>query len=349
MKYEIRNMKWGKCAAAVTIFSFTLHISHFTFADVGTTSAQFLELPVGARAIAMGSAQGAVSGDASGLYFNPATLSTLEGGNITFMHAGYFEESAYQCAALSQNLGRFGTWGLGVQRMTYGEFQDVDNTGQILGTTFSPNDLGVTLGVGKSFNNRTDGGVAVKYISSKIKASASTMAYDFGLRFRANARWAFSASASNFGGGLQYQQVEDDLPQTFRLGSAYKTGRWVSAGDIVLPKGADAFAAIGTEYSFPLSASVLSVRAGYNTRHTDSELEGLAGMNVGLGVHFGRILIDYAFSPYGELGDVHRASVGFSWGGGHGSNATTPRQKKEKRSRSRRGGPLRPEPRQGPL
>ena len=43
----------------------------------GTSSAQFLKIPAGARAFALGGAFSAASGDISALYWNPAGAATL--------------------------------------------------------------------------------------------------------------------------------------------------------------------------------------------------------------------------------------------------------------------------------
>ncbi|MEN8208053.1 MAG: hypothetical protein ABFR50_02260, partial [Candidatus Fermentibacteria bacterium] len=43
----------------------------------GTAGFAFLQVPVGARAVAMGGAFTSVSGDPMGLYWNPATLAGL--------------------------------------------------------------------------------------------------------------------------------------------------------------------------------------------------------------------------------------------------------------------------------
>ncbi|MFA6542771.1 MAG: UPF0164 family protein, partial [Bacteroidota bacterium] len=43
----------------------------------GTTAGTFLEIPVGARAIALGSAYSGIADDASSLYWNPAGAARL--------------------------------------------------------------------------------------------------------------------------------------------------------------------------------------------------------------------------------------------------------------------------------
>ncbi|MCK5358810.1 MAG: hypothetical protein KAJ48_10475, partial [Elusimicrobiales bacterium] len=72
----------GACAVCMSFVSAGI----FSKDAIGTTGGQFLELPVGARGVAMGSAQGAAE-DASAIYYNPANLAGLRGINVTFMHA----------------------------------------------------------------------------------------------------------------------------------------------------------------------------------------------------------------------------------------------------------------------
>ncbi len=65
------------CALAFLICISPLNLmaeSYFNKEAIGTTSADFLNLPIGARAAAMGGAYTAISEDASGIFWNPAGL-----------------------------------------------------------------------------------------------------------------------------------------------------------------------------------------------------------------------------------------------------------------------------------
>ena len=66
------------------------------------------------------------------------------------------------------------------------------------------------------------------------------------------------------------------------------------------------WAAAGGEYS-PVRS--LTVRAGYRWIGQDDGLEGLRGVTAGLGFSTGRIGIDYAFQPFGDMGASHRIAV----------------------------------------
>src|SRR5579872_2349212 len=75
----------------------------------GTTTADFLNLGVGARAVAMGGAYVAAADDATALYWNPACLTVLRGGSISLMHAAYVASSYFDYAAVAHDLDRKST------------------------------------------------------------------------------------------------------------------------------------------------------------------------------------------------------------------------------------------------
>jgi hypothetical protein len=290
-------------------------IRHSLFADAGETGAQFLELPIGARAIAMGGAHAAVARDGTALHYNPAALATLDGGNVTAMYGAYFEDMSNQHLAVAHDFGLYGAWALSYQGMAYGDFDRTDNTGQLLGS-FKPKDQSFGVGMGKTLGKRWDVGGGVKMINSEITEQASAVALDVGARARFR-HIALALSAANLGTGIKYRETEDDLPMTLRFGTAFhalEEGRWITAADIIAPAGTDPYAALGTEYGFMVARSTMAVRGGYNTRTSGSDLNGITGFSAGFGLDVIGITLDYAWAPFGDLGDTHRVSLGYRWG-----------------------------------
>src|SRR5205814_753634 len=100
----------------------------FSSDNRGTTTANFLKLGAGARAVSMGEAYTAVSNDATALFWNPAGLARLpeHGGSATFMHAPYVESSFYDYGAFAQGLGDVGAWGASVQYFSAGKITETD-------------------------------------------------------------------------------------------------------------------------------------------------------------------------------------------------------------------------------
>jgi len=69
-----------------------------------------------------------------------------------------------------------------------------------------------------------------------------------------------------------------------------------------------AYWSLGAEYWVSPN---LAVRGGYQFGHGADQLQSqFVGLGVGLGIKFSRFTMDYAFLPYGDLGNTHRITVG---------------------------------------
>lgn len=285
----------------------------FSSSGVGTTTAGFLKLGAGARAVAMGEAYSAVADDATALYWNPAALTRIEKRSATFMHAAYLDSSFFDYGAYGQNLGKKGSFGIGVQYFSAGKITETDLTGTETGS-FTPSDLAVSLGYAREVGGFSLG-LAGKFVRSKILASAQTGAADFGVLsplYKKRLRLAFAAQ--NLGGKMKFEQESEDLPLVLRLGSSYKvTDRWLAALDLGFPKDNDPFAALGTEYLLPVKDDWrVALRAGFNSR-TLGDVDGFTGTSFGLGLGLGGLGVDYGFLPFGSIGLTHRISLSYKF------------------------------------
>lgn len=281
---------------------------------VGTTGAQFLELPVNARAIAMGSAYSAITEDASALYYNPAALASVKGNDVVLMHALYFQSMKYSYGAAAIKRGDW-AFGLQAQHLSAGSIDEIDNTGSATGSAFTPRDLAIGAGVSRTIGMFSVGG-GMKYVSSKLYDTASTVAFDVGSLMRTG-KFAFSLSMANIGKGLKFISTQDSLPFTTRAGAGYLGENFTLSADIAAPKGADMYLATGGEYRVARSQELglgMALRAGYNSRTSGSKLGGMTGFNAGGGLLFDNFAFDYAWSPFGDLGSAHYFSLHINWG-----------------------------------
>lgn len=292
--------------------------SNFSSDAIGTTGAQFLELPVGARAIAMGSAAGAVADDATAIYYNPAGLASVEYTNLSFMQAFYFGDISYQFGAVATKFPNKKVLAFGLQYLRPGEMEKVDNTGKFTDDSFKPYDLALTVGYAKRIDMLgIDVGIAGKYIRSQIDKAAVTSALDAGVRFKVTSKVTMSGSLLNLGSGLVYHERTSSLPTSVRIGSAFNLPRNILlSADLIAPKGASMHLALGAEHCVYTMVNTenmeilrLLLRGGYNGRNTSSKLGRVTGLSAGIGFEFSTWMIDYAWSSFGELDPVHRISL----------------------------------------
>lgn len=301
--------------------------------DSGTTTAQFLKLGADARAAGMAQAARALAEDATAVYWNPAGLAGLQRRHATVTHAVYLQDVFYDFMAYAQPvesvLGRgvrerelrtspLGSIGVGVMYLNAGRFGELDNTGAQTGATFIPQDLAVMAAWGGSVTRNLDLGLGVKYIASRIHAAAATGAVDAGGRWR----WKFlgrpaviSFSVHNAGGNLRYNDSEETLPTTVSGGAALKLTRdWSLSAEMLAPRDGRIYGVVGTEMRWRFDGdSAAALRAGYNGLPSSREMGGFTAVTAGGGWQAKRFGVDYAWTPFGRLGDIHRFTLSFSF------------------------------------
>lgn len=293
--------------------------SSFSKSARGTTTAQFLRLGVGARAIGMGEAYSTLADDASAIYWNPAALTQINGGAVTVMHALYLESISFDFVGYGQRIGS-GAVGAGLQYLSAGKLPETDMAGTETGS-ISPSDMAASIGGAYRFGeDKFAVGIAGKYIRSQVATSASTFASDAGIllpKFRLfGKRPRISLVAANIGGKLKFDTDSEQLPMLLKAGVACRvTPSWDMAFEEGAPKDDQPYSAVGTEYRWSFNSYIkrLSLRAGFNTR-TLGEVAGLTGVSLGGGIALKRFSIDYALAPIGGMGMTHRLSLAWSWG-----------------------------------
>ena len=264
----------------------------------------------------MGEAQTAVAEDARALYWNPAGLARIDKRAASFSHVSHIDSSFYEYGSYGQSLREWGVVGVGFQYFSAGAVNRTDITGSDAGQ-FTPYDLAVALAYASSLDRLGLGegfsvGLSGKYIESRLLQSARTAAVDLGLLSPSmvGERLRLAFTLQNLGGTLKFEQQAADLPMVIKTGSSFKiTDRWLTALDVGFPRDDDPFVALGTEYRLAVQdAWTLAARTGFNSRTID-DVDGVTGLSFGIGFSLRRLELDYAFLPFGGVGQSHRVSV----------------------------------------
>ncbi|MFH1282632.1 MAG: PorV/PorQ family protein [bacterium] len=288
--------------------------ANFSMSDSGTTTAQFLKLGVGARAIGMGEAYSAVAADPTAIYWNPAGLAAISEHSLSLMHAVWFESIYYDYFAYAQPIGAYGVIGLGIQYLSAGDIVEMDNDANKIGN-FNPTDTAVTISWAEDFQDILIG-LSIKYIAVEIKDAASTISSDIGVIYPLFLNKAqVSFSMQNLGGTIKFDTEKEDLPFNARLGlSVNVLESLIVAMDVNTPIDYNPYVCFGGEYCLGKQNDFsLALRAGYNSHTLKSELGGISGFSTGIGFKLWDISTDYAWVPFGDLGTTHRVSLGFKF------------------------------------
>jgi hypothetical protein len=295
----------------ITICLLILSCSSYSIAgdnNAGTRGGQFLKIDVGARACGMGGAYVAVAEDVNTIYWNPAALAKLTHQEITFMHNEWLDDTGYEFLAYARPLSdKEEGIGISITYLGCGNIEGYENKDKRV--DFSACDLAVTAGYGKKINKLFIGG-NIKGIYQKIKDNTATgMAMDIGILYDIN-NIRVGACIQNIGTKLKFDKVADSLPVTIRTGTAFTLldDRILISMDITKPVDNDIRINMGIEYKI---MERVMIRCGYNS---DNDLDD--GLSAGIGFVTSRSAgwyFDYAFVPYGDIGNTHRVSVRKQW------------------------------------
>ncbi len=284
---------------------------------VGTSGAQFLMMGAGARATAMGQAGSAIPQDADSIYWNPSGIASLEKRTVTLMHANFLEGFYYDYAAYAQPLGNIGSVGVGAQYLVSGKINETDSLGKSHGSIrFS--DLAATFGYAKRFKMAEEQyvslGLGAKWIRSRVIETANAGAVDLGILWQQNRKLSFSAGAQNIGSKIKFQSESNNLPFNLKFGTGYQFAVPLKAAlDVNFPRDNEPNAAVGAEYTQHVTDKHrIFFRGGYNTT-TANDISGVNSISFGMGFAWQGYRLDFAWVPYGRLGNTYRFGLNTSF------------------------------------
>ena len=267
---------------------------------VGTAAAQFLKLGVGARAAALGEAAVTIPGDITGLYWNPASIASIDRTTFAISRNELYADMAYNFIGMVQPLGGSSAFGVSVIYLDTGNMEittlaDPDGTDSY----FTWEAYCIGLSYSRFVTDRLRLGGTVKYIrEGAYYQKAQTIAIDLGSLLDTGVMGLkLGMCLSNFGGSMKLDgpglRVSHDrwetnpgslpvdaylktegfpLPLIFRVGLSMELlgkdgqlmnsekNQMIVAVDAYDPNDALLRSNLGIEYQWN---NILSLRAGY--------------------------------------------------------------------------------------
>ncbi|MBT8382621.1 MAG: PorV/PorQ family protein, partial [Ignavibacteria bacterium] len=172
----------------------------------GTTGAEQLLIPVGARGIATGGSFLANVTGLESIYYNPAGLDVYPQTEAMFSYVNYLADINISYFAIGTSLGDFGSIGLDLKSLDFGDIpitneQFPDGTGD----TYSPGFLTIGFTYSKVLTDRISIGTNLKLISESIQnTSATAFAVDAGVQYRFSEALMIGAAVKNIGTNMSY-------------------------------------------------------------------------------------------------------------------------------------------------
>ncbi len=316
---EVLSMK--KCIiiiAAITALCAGAYAATFEdFDNSSIVAGKYLDFGSGAAAAGMGNAYLGMANDAGAIFWNPAGLANMQNANkdwnVYFSQNVWFLDSMVSELAIAKNFKKVGVFGLGVSYYNAGKIDkadiDAEGNGILRTETFSPYSLSINGAYSSVLEEGIDYGINFKYLMDVIDGDmAQALSFDIGVRYHFPFLKDLSINvvAKNFGGRLNKNILAKEM--SFAL--AYNImieGFKISAGYDVCGKVSNSpVHKFGLEVRLPYLAVL---RAGYQMDNTTIE-EGFKNFTFGAGINISDKYVDFAFEPYGDLGNAYKVSFG---------------------------------------
>lgn len=300
----------------------------------GTTGAEQLLIPVGARGIATGGAFVANVSGLESIYYNPAGLDLTPRTEAMFNYMNYIADINVSYMAVGTSLGDFGSIAFSFKSFDFGDIplttsEFPDGTGK----NYSPTFVTIGLTYSKLLTDRISVGTNFKLISESIEnTSSSGFAIDVGVQYKFNQQLSIGAALKNVGTNMvysgqdlrqgtgvpgsslgspnaTYEVVTEpfQIPSWFEMSAAYTynineqnmlaLGSTFTANNSLEDK-----IHLGLEYGF---MNNFFLRGGYNFLMENNE-ESIFGFTFGAGVNYDigsgmGVSFDYAFRDVKEF------------------------------------------------
>lgn len=316
----------------LTAFMCVLLASEVT-AQTNTSSIfRFLEVTPTARTAGLGGNHaGLYNADFSLMHINPAYMNSNNSGSVSASYINFLGDANMGFTSGTYNFDQIGTVGVGIRYIGYGEFDQLDENGNQLGS-FNANDVALTTAYSLQIIDNVQAGAGLDFIhSSYSNFKSSAIALSGGV-FYQNTASHFSAGLSvrNLGAQITtYHGLREPLPVDISVGVTKKpeafpfqlslTLRQLNNWDMRIVGENERPGIIDNAFRHVLFGGEanlgenVSVRFGYDHYLHELTKTGrdfdFAGIAFGVGINIANMTIDFSRNSYSRIGGVTRLSL----------------------------------------
>lgn len=314
------------------------------FSKVGTASAQFLKIGVGARAMGMGGSFTAVANDISTIYWNPAGIVNLDRTSIGFTHSQWFADITHDFAGVVVPISSSDFLAVHATTLNTGE-QEVTTVANPdgAGVFYDVRDLAIGLSYARQLTDKFSVGISGKYVMQTLyNVQASSFTLDIGSYLRTGFHNLIIGMAiSNFGGSMQLDgrdlitiadvnssfsgdynpdarltTQEYPLPLIFRVGLSmdFVGGKEpvIESQDFRLTLATEGIHLNDNNERFNIGSEIswtetVFLRGGYKINYDTEKWAVGVGVNFPIGNQ--KVAFDYAYIDFDNLGNVSQFSL----------------------------------------
>jgi hypothetical protein len=334
-----------KALSGLVLFAFILFIPAgvLNAAGAGSTGLNFLKISQGARPSGMGEAFTGIADDVNAVFWNPAGLTQLSRQQLCLMHSVWLLDVNFEYLAYAIPFGSFGTMAMYGTYLNAGTISKTteDANGQYVATgdKVSASNFNVTIAYAKKLADifGEDSAFADMSAGLNINITSEEIATDTGGGYGLSLSTFYAPKYQNISFGLDVENLgfadnRPSLPIAIRMGFGYR----FALENIMLPFTEEGYfdfpdnnAAMDLDAVVYPTEQIVRINVGLekywvlNKYHSvaarvgykfGADLGTVAGMTAGLGYRLtaaetNNVDIDYAITPYGDLGISHRISL----------------------------------------